>query len=97
MTPTTDRHGWIRYVANAMQLPGYYLLIHDTSGIGLLIKGISDLLLIFWGFRNHLWDVVAVTSIFALMNFQRLYEISQWDSTQQTIHNLTLFLGGLLH
>ena len=96
MTPTTDKNGYVRWIANALQLPGYYLLIHDTSGIGLLIKGISDLLLIFWGISNKLWDVVAITGIFCVMNFQRLYEISQWTDAQHLIHTITQSLSHFL-
>lgn len=94
---TTDRNGWIRWVANALQLPGYWLLIHDTSGIGLLIKGISDLLLIYWGFANKLWDVCAITMIFCFMNFQRLYEVSHWQSYQHYLHDLIQYAESLLH
>ena len=67
--------GWIRWVANAMQLVGYFLLIHDGFGVGLLIKGVSDILIIVWGAYNRMWDVVVVTGIFCIMNFQRLIEL----------------------
>ena len=45
MQATTDKQGWIRWVANCLQLPGYYLLIHNTFEVGLAIKAFSDVLL----------------------------------------------------
>ena len=69
--------GWVRWVANAMQLVGYYMLIHDGFQWGLLIKGISDLLILVWASYNKLYDVIVVTAIFCVFNFQRLYEVSQ--------------------
>ena len=66
--------GWVRWVANVMQLVGYYMLIHDGFAYGLLIKGISDLLIMYWATRCKLWDVVGVTMIFSVLNFQRFAE-----------------------
>ena len=89
---TVDKHGWIRWVANGIQLVGYFLLIHDTMGVGLLIKGLSDLLIMYWGLSNKLWDVFIVTGIFCVMNFERLYELMMahhWLlSVQQSVHQL---------
>jgi len=71
--PTTvNNQGWIRWIANGMQLVGYYMLIHDGFGTGLLIKGISDLLIMVWAGYNRLYDVIFVTAIFCVFNFQRL-------------------------
>ena len=72
----TSNLGFVRYIANAMQLVGYYLLIHDGFAIGLMVKGVSDILITIWAIRNKLWDVVAVTSIFCVLNFQRLVEVT---------------------
>ena len=69
--------GAIRWVANGMQLIGYYMLIHNSFSIGLVIKGISDLLIMLWAANNKLWDVVGVTAIFCVFNFQRAAEIYQ--------------------
>ena len=92
MTTTTDKSGWIRWVANLLQLPGYFLLIHDTFIVGLAIKAVSDILLIGWGVRNKLWDVVAVTGIFCLMNTERLVELVRahhvLQSIQQSVQQL---------
>ena len=74
-TSTVNNHGWIRWIANGLQLFGYYMLIHDGFSVGLFIKGVSDLLIITWGAYNRLWDVVVVTSIFTVMNFNRLIEL----------------------
>lgn len=82
---TTDRHGWIRWIANGIQLVGYFLLIHDTMGVGLAIKGLSDLLIMYWGLSNKLWDVFVVTGIFCVMNFERLYELMQ---AHQVLHSV---------
>ncbi|WVQ00161.1 hypothetical protein [Synechococcus phage MA01] len=64
--------GWVRYIANVMQLVGYYMLIHDGFQWGLLIKGCSDLLILYWALNNRLYDVIIVTAIFCVFNFQRL-------------------------
>lgn len=72
---TVDKNGWLRWVANGIQLVGYFLLIHDTMGVGLFIKGVSDLMIMYWGLTNKLWDVFVVTSIFCVMNFERFYEL----------------------
>ena len=72
--------GAIRWVANGMQLVGYYMLIHNSFATGLLIKGISDLLIMTWAANNKLWDVVGVTAIFCVFNFQRASEIYQLQS-----------------
>lgn len=82
---TTDRRGWIRWIANGIQLVGYFLLIHDTMGVGLAIKGLSDLLIMYWGLSNKLWDVFVVTGIFCVMNFERLYELMQ---AHQVLHSV---------
>ena len=71
--------GWVRWVANAMQLVGYYMLIHDGFQWGLLIKGISDLLILVWASYNKLYDVIVVTAIFCVFNFQRLYEVTHLE------------------
>ena len=85
MQGTTDKQGWIRWVANCLQLPGYFLLIHNTFEVGLAIKAVSDLLLIVWGVRNKLWDVVMVTGIFCLMNLERLCELMRAHSWLQSV------------
>lgn len=82
---TVDKNGWIRWVANGLQLVGYFMLIHDGFAVGLAIKAFSDVLLILWGYRNKLWDVVIITGIFTIMNSQRLYEVTQWNSLQLSI------------
>ena len=69
--------GWVRYVANLLQLVGYYMLIHDGFQWGLFIKGVSDVLILVWASYNRLYDVIVVTAIFCVFNFQRLYEVSQ--------------------
>ena len=81
--------GAIRWVANALQLVGYYLLIHNSFSTGLVIKGVSDLLIMVWAAKNKLWDVVGVTAIFCVFNFQRAAEIYQLQSVL-----LKLLLGG---
>ena len=68
------KQGWVRWVANAMQLIGYYLLLNDGFTIGLFIKGTSDLLIMYWALRNKLWDVVGTTAIFTALNFQKFAE-----------------------
>ena len=85
--PTTDKNGWIRWIANGIQLVGYFILIHNNMEWGLPLKGFSDLLLIYWGVRNRLWDVVGVTLIFTVMNFQRAYEL--WVAKSQLLILLT--------
>ena len=80
-----SKSAWSRWVANGMQLVGYFLLIHSGFATGLCIKGVSDLLIVFWGWRNRLWDVVAVTLIFSVMNFQRLYEVIHWSDLTRYI------------
>lgn len=82
---TVDQQGWIRWVANGLQLVGYFMLIHDGFAVGLAIKAFSDVLLITWGLYNKLWDVVIITGIFTIMNSQRLYEVTQWNSLQLSI------------
>ena len=67
--------GAVRWVANGMQLVGYYMLINNSFTLGLFIKGISDLLIMTWAVRNKLWDVVGVTAIFCIFNFQRFSEL----------------------
>ena len=81
-TPVGHNQGWIRWVANGMQLVGYYMLINDGFSTGLLIKGISDLLIMVWASYNKLYDVIAVTAIFCVFNFQRLMEVTQWNELQ---------------
>lgn len=89
---TVDKNGLLRWVANGIQLVGYFLLIHDTMGVGLFIKGISDLLIMYWGCSNKLWDVFVVTGIFCVMNFERFYELMvahQWLHTvEQSVRQL---------
>ncbi|QIN96658.1 hypothetical protein [Synechococcus phage S-N03] len=75
MNGSVSNCGWVRIVANAIQLVGYFLLIHNTFVIGLAIKALSDLLIMYWAWRNNLWDVVIVTGIFGLMNTERLLEL----------------------
>ena len=67
--------GVIRWVANGMQLIGYYMLINNSFTLGLFIKGVSDLLIMAWAMRNKLWDVVGVTAIFCVFNFRRFSEL----------------------
>ena len=81
--------GAIRWVANALQLVGYYMLIHNSFSTGLVIKGVSDLLIMVWAMRNKLWDVVGVTAIFCVFNFQKAAEVYQLQSVL-----LKLLLGG---
>ena len=81
--------GAIRWVANGLQLVGYYMLIHNSFSTGLVIKGVSDLLIMVWAGKNKLWDVVGVTAIFCVFNFQRAAEIYQLQSVL-----LKLLLGG---
>ncbi len=83
-----NKNGWVRWVANILQLPGYYLLIHDTFVIGLALKAISDFLLIYWGWRNKLYDVVAITSIFALMNMQRCYQLIEGGTIKLMLYSM---------
>ena len=85
MKPSTDISGWIRWVANGMQLIGYFILIHDNMIWGLPLKGLSDILLIYWGYKNKLWDVVGVTVIFTAMNFERFYELLVANSYYQQL------------
>lgn len=82
---STDKNGWIRWIANGMQLIGYFMLIHDGFAVGLAIKAVSDVLLITWGWYNKLWDVVIITGIFTVMNSQRLYEVTQWNTLQLSV------------
>ena len=81
--------GAIRWVANGLQLVGYYMLIHNSFSTGLIIKGVSDLLIMVWAMKNKLWDVVGVTAIFCVFNFQRAAEIYQLQTVL-----LKLLLGG---
>lgn len=74
-TVSNDQAGWVRIIANAIQLVGYFLLIHNTFVVGLAIKALSDLMIMYWAWRNNLWDVVIVTGIFGLMNSERLLEL----------------------
>ena len=78
---TVNNQGWIRWVANGMQLVGYYMLIHDGFGTGLLIKGISDILIMIWASYNRLSDVIVVTAIFCVFNFQRFAQYINEHST----------------
>lgn len=87
-TPVGHNNGWIRWVANGMQLVGYYMLINDGFATGLLIKGISDLLIMVWASYNKLYDVIAVTAIFCVFNFQRLIEVTQWNDLQLMIYKV---------
>ena len=93
-TPVGHNQGWIRWVANGMQLVGYYMLINDGFSTGLLIKGISDLLIMVWASYNKLYDVIIVTAIFCVFNFQRLLEVTQWNDLQlmfyKMAHSLTI-------
>ena len=84
--------GWVRWLANAMQLVGYYMLIHDGFQWGLLIKGISDVLILVWAAHNKLYDVIVVTAIFCVFNFQRLYEVSQPQWWQLFFYKATSIL-----
>ena len=86
--------GWIRWVANGMQLIGYYMLIHDGFQVGLLVKGISDVLIMAWGCYNKLWDVVVVTAIFCVFNFQRLVEVSSMNEWQLFFYKAAAILSG---
>lgn len=80
--PTTvNNQGWIRWIANGMQLVGYYMLINDGFGTGLVIKGISDILIMIWAGYNRLYDVIFVTAIFCVFNFQRFYQYINEHST----------------
>ena len=81
--------GAIRWVANGLQLVGYYMLIHNSFTTGLIIKGISDLLIMVWAMKNKLWDVVGVTAIFCVFNFQRAVEVLELQTVL-----LKLLLGG---
>ena len=81
--------GAIRWVANGLQLVGYYLLIHNSFTTGLIIKGCSDLLIMVWAAKNKLWDVVGVTAIFCVFNFQRAVEVLELQTVL-----LKLLLGG---
>ena len=82
--------GSIRWLANALQLVGYYMLIHNSFSTGLVIKGISDLLIMVWAGKNKLWDVVGVTAIFCVFNFQRAAEVYE---LQSLLHKLLLSVG----
>ena len=82
--------GAIRWVANGLQLVGYYMLIHNSFSTGLVIKGISDLLIMVWAAKNKLWDVVGVTAIFCVFNFQRAAEVYE---LQSLLHKLFLSAG----
>ena len=81
--------GAIRWVANGLQLVGYYMLIHNSFTTGLIIKGVSDLLIMVWAMKNKLWDVVGVTAIFCVFNFQRAVEVLELQTVL-----LKLLLGG---
>lgn len=87
-TTTVNNQGWIRWIANGLQLIGYYMLIHDGFGTGLLIKGISDLLIMVWAGYNKLYDVIVVTAIFCVFNFQRLAQYLTEHSTDIWFYKL---------
>jgi hypothetical protein len=74
-SPTVDIQGWVRWVANVLQLIGYFLLLHTGGVVGLSLKALSDVLILYWAWRNSLYDVIGVTAIFTLMNSERLYEL----------------------
>ena len=82
--------GAIRWLANGLQLVGYYMLIHNSFSTGLVIKGVSDLLIMVWAAKNKLWDVVGVTAIFCVFNFQRAAEVYE---LQSLLHKLFLSAG----
>ena len=88
---STDNKGWVRWAANLTCLVGYYLLINDSFAIGLALKGVADVGIIIWGYYNKLWDVVAITVIFCVMNFQRLSEVY---SVEEILYTLKTITGG---
>lgn len=85
---TTDKNGAVRWLANGMQLIGYYMLIHDGFSTGLFIKAISDVLIMYWGLRNKLWDVFIVTGIFCFMNIQRCYELLEGGTARHLLYSI---------
>ena len=61
------------------------MLIHNSFSTGLVIKGVSDLLIMVWAAKNKLWDVVGVTAIFCVFNFQRAAEVYELQSLLQKL------------
>ena len=57
------------------------MLINDGFGTGLLIKSISDILIMVWAGYNKLYDVIVVTTIFCVFNFQRFAEFLGDETT----------------
>lgn len=71
----TTNANTIRIVANLIQLVGYFLILHGGGMVGVAIKALSDLMIMYWGYKNNMWDVVGVTGIFGLMNIEKLVEL----------------------
>ena len=51
------------------------MLINDGFFTGLLVKAVSDALILVWAGYNKLYDVIFVAAIFSALNFDKILKL----------------------
>lgn len=64
-----------RYIGNFLLIIGYFLLLHVSLRLGLILNLIGGFLTLPFIVQNKLWDLLVICIFFTVIEFAKLFSI----------------------